>query len=145
MAEGAEVLLDYDISQPTEHRDERGCLVELLKGDELSGEKKILGQIYFVTFEKLRVIRGNHYHIKKEEWFIVAQGRLHVELQDVDTRERVSLVLDSKKDGYVRLRIGKKIAHAFMNLSPTATMVNYASQSYHQTDPDTFPYVLIKR
>jgi dTDP-4-dehydrorhamnose 3,5-epimerase-like enzyme len=59
--------MDYKIIFCEKHQDERGYLVEFLKSIELDDDKKIFGQIYFVTFEKPNMVRGNHYHKKTYE------------------------------------------------------------------------------
>jgi dTDP-4-dehydrorhamnose 3,5-epimerase-like enzyme len=132
--------LDYS----TRRRDERGFLVDFLKADELKGEDKIFGQMYFVTFEKPGAIRGNHFHKEKKEWFVVGQGKILVVLENIKTKARETLILDGDDDRYVRLMVGENIAHAFVNLTPFAYLVNYCNKPYHNKRPDSPLYELIK-
>ena len=133
--------MDFKIDKFEKHSDERGHLVVFLQNSRLSKKDKEFGQIYFVTFEKPGVIRGNHYHKKWREWFGVVTGRVQVVLTDTRTNESKNLIIESHSDEYVRLEIGPYIAHAFINLSKHAALLNYANGEWH--DRDTFPCILI--
>lgn len=135
--------MDYSIKKCLKHTDSRGYLVEFLQCAELAPNIKTFGQIYFVTFEKPRQVRGNHYHTKFYEWFGVASGILEVVLEDVRTKERVEMVLDSNDKSFVRLTIGPYIAHAFRNLSPTAVLLDYCNEMYSTGSPDRNTHILI--
>ncbi len=132
------------IDHSTRRRDERGFLVDFLKADELKGEDKKFGQMYFVTFEKPGAVRGNHYHETKKEWFVVGQGKVLVILEDVKTKARETIILDGDDDKYTRLMVGENIAHSFVNLTPFAYLVNYCNKSYHARKPDSIFYELVK-
>ena len=126
------------------HTDERGYLVEFLKEAELTGKLSRFGQIYFVTFERRGIVRGNHYHTDTCEWFGVTAGKLEVVVEDVNTRERDEFVLDSEDRKVVRLYVGENVAHAFKSLSDTAVMLNYTNRQYDPTDPDRHFYGLME-
>lgn len=136
--------LNYRIDHSTRRRDERGFLVDFLKADELKGKDKKFGQIYFITFEKAGAIRGNHYHSTKKEWFVVGQGKILVILEDVKTKVRESIILDGDDDRYVRLSISENVAHTMVNLTPFAYVVNYCNKPYHEDNPDSNRYELVK-
>ncbi len=135
--------MDYKIIFCEKHIDERGFLVEFLKQTELLEKNKTFGQIYFVTFEKPNVVRGNHYHKKTQEWFGVAYGKLEVVLEDVNTKERLTLILDSEDKKFVRLYIGPYVAHAFRNLSERAVLLDYTNKIYDPVNTDRYPYIVI--
>lgn len=130
------------IKKSTKRRDERGFLVDFLKLDELEKKDKIFGQAYCVTFNQKSVIRGNHYHVKKREWFVAINGKLEVILEDIKSKNRVEFVLDGDSDEYERVEVGPNIAHAFRNISKTATLINYCNKPYHFENPDTLYYKL---
>ena len=65
--------------QPTVHADERGRLFEIIK---LANG----GQVFFST-TKPGVIRGNHYHTRKIEWFCVLQGEARIRLREINSQE----------------------------------------------------------
>jgi len=114
--------------------DARGELIVFLQQKDLAKEQQHFGQIYFVTFNKKGIVRGNHYHKRWTEWFGIVEGKLEVVLEDVSTKERKSFVFDSEDDKYVRLRIGPNIAHAFKSLSDYAALLNYADSEWSTED-----------
>jgi len=136
--------LDFKLEKSTRRRDKRGFLVDFLKADELEESDKQFGQIYFVTFEKSKAVRGNHYHENKKEWFVVGQGKVLVILEDVKTKKRETFTLDGNDDIYERLFVGEGVAHAFTNLTPFAYVINYCNKPYHHDQPDSSFYELIK-
>ncbi|MGD9645641.1 MAG: WxcM-like domain-containing protein [Pirellulales bacterium] len=136
--------MDYELVECSKHTDERGYLVEFLRYEELDEQHTPFGQVYFVTFERPRQVRGNHYHTRGREWFGVANGTLEVVLEDVRTRERVQFVLRSDDKSFTRLSIGPYIAHAFRNVSPTAILIDYATEQFDHEDHDRNPYVLLE-
>lgn len=136
-------MINVVFDRAIRRRDERGFLVDFIKGDEMQPVHQTLGQIYFVTFEKPKVIRGNHYHKTKDEWFVVIAGKIKLVAEDVNSKERIERILDGDNDQYERVFIGKNIAHSFQNISNTAMMLDYADKSYHDKAPDTIRYPLL--
>ncbi len=135
--------MNIKIDKAAKRRDGRGYLIDFLKADELNSSDKVFGQMYFVSFEKPSVVRGNHFHKTKKEWFVAAYGKLQVEFEDIATKEHKSFILDGDKDEYERVCIDSNIAHAFKNITPTAMMVNYCNKPYHDDKPDTIKYILL--
>jgi len=133
--------MDYKLSAFETHDDTRGKLVVFLKEPELADEYKKFGQIYFITFSDVGIIRGNHYHKFWREWFGIVHGKVEVVLEEVRTKQRETLTLDASKEGYLRLETGPYVAHAFRSLTPTAALLNYANTKWN--DQDTFPYTLL--
>ena len=136
-------MMNVIFDKATKRRDERGFLVDFIKGDQMPKSQRTLGQIYFVTFEKSKVIRGNHYHKTKDEWFVVIAGKIKLVCEDVTTKERIERILDGDSDEYERIFIGKNIAHSFQNISSTAMMLDYADKPYHDDAPDTIFYKIL--
>jgi len=136
--------MDYEIELLIKHKDKRGYLVEFLKNSELNGLNKNFGQIYFVTFSNKGVIRGNHYHENLEESFGVIQGSLEVIIEDVVTKERKSFTLHSSTTEFVRLTIGKGMAHAFKSLTDSAILLDYVNKQYDPGCTDRNPYILMQ-
>ncbi len=136
--------MDYELVECSKHTDERGYLVEFLRHEELDKKQTAFGQVYFVTFERPSQVRGNHYHTRGREWFGVAHGSLEAVLEDVRTRERVRFVLRSDDKSFTRLSVGPYIAHAFRNLTPTAILIDYATEQFDHEDHDRNPYILIE-
>jgi len=134
--------MNYKIEQFNKFSDKRGDLIVFLKQGELPNDKKQFGQIYFVTFGKKGIVRGNHYHKKWTEWFGVVEGRLEVVLQDINTKEIKTFIFDSKEDKYTRLAIGPNMVHAFRSLSDYAALLNYADSEW--SEADTYHFELMK-
>lgn len=133
--------MDFKLDKFETYDDERGRLVVFLKESELDLEMKKFGQVYFVTFEKTGIIRGNHYHKKWHEWFGVVGGKVEVILEDINTKEQKKFILDSSEDHYSRLKIGPNIAHTFKSLTDDVFLLNYANGMWHPYD--TFEYKLL--
>lgn len=133
--------MDYKIDHFEKFNDERGQLVVFLKNRNLEKNLQKFGQIYFVTFDKKGVVRGNHFHKKWREWFGVVTGKLEVVLKDIKSEQRKTLIFDGNSNTYVRLEIGPNIAHAFRNISPKAALINYTDKEW--SSEDTFPYKLL--
>lgn len=129
--------MNLEIIKLSKISDERGDLITFLRNSQL--ECKEFGQIYFVTFDK-PCLRGNHYHKTYSEWFGIAKGVVVAHLEDIDTKEKQRIVLDSKDKDYKLLHIGKEIAHAFVALSP-AVLLNYMDKEWIPND--TFKYIVV--
>lgn len=134
--------MEYKIDQFDKFSDKRGDLIVFLQQNVLPLHKKKFGQIYFVTFSKKGVVRGNHYHKKWTEWFGIVEGKLEVILEDVNTKERKNFIFDSKENKYTRLTIGPNVIHAFRSLSNYAALLNYADSEWSESD--TFHVELMK-
>lgn len=135
--------MKYSIKKLIPRIDYRGLLIDFLSLGELEMSDKTFGQIYYVTFSTPGIIRGNHYHTHKQEWFVVVRGRLQVVLKDVDSGERVELILTGNKYAFERIEIKENIAHAFRNISSMALMLNYCNKPYRADSPDTITYKLL--
>lgn len=132
--------MDFQIEQFEKFSDKRGDLIVFLKDSDLPKEYQRFGQIYFVTFDKIGVIRGNHYHKKWREWFGIVAGKVEVVLEDVRTKERKELTLNAKYKSYMRLEIGPYVAHSFKSTTPYAALLNYTNEEW--SADDTFPYTI---
>jgi len=133
--------MNIKISKFEKHNDDRGQLVVFLKNQDLGINKKEFGQIYFVTFEKKNIVRGNHYHKQWREWFGVVTGKLKVVLKDMSTGEVQTMLLDGDSDEYIRLEVGPNIAHAFTNITSNASLLNYTDKEW--SPDDTFSEILL--
>lgn len=91
--------------------DERGWFMKAITGfeDEISAD---IGEIYFTAAIPGQV-KGKHYHIKANEWFTLIVGKAVLVLEDVNTKERMELVLDSQSPQTVH--IPPLVAHAVEN------------------------------
>jgi len=123
----------YEIKDLGVHSDERGWLIEMLKENEL---KDKIRQIYVATI-KPGCVRGNHYHLKRIEWFFIATGKAELILEDIETKEKVCFKLSSKRPKVIT--VFPKIAHTVKNSGKeTIYLVSAQNDIYNPKDPDTF-------
>ncbi len=137
--------MNFQIKNLKKHADKRGFLVEFLKGDELTESQKKIGQISLATIAPGE-IRGNHYHKNKEEWFAVIAGKINILLEDINTCERKTFILDSSENSLKRVKVGPYTAHCFKNISNAVSiLVEYATTIYDRKKPDQFAYEAVLR
>lgn len=136
--------MDIDVVKLKAHTAKQGKLVEFIAVQDVERHHRKFGHLFFVTFENKKVIRGNHYHKKHHEYYIVLSGKIKVLLRDLVTNKKKTLSLHSEKGIYKRLRIGPNIAHAAYSLTPKAALLAYYGDPYNPKKLDTYPYHLIK-
>lgn len=119
--------------------DARGWFLKVLNGMEEflpahTGES-------YITMALPGEWRANHYHPKTAEWFTVFRGKAKVILEDIQTKERLEMIVDaaSPKTFYAP----PFIAHVFINISDSEELmlIAYAENIYDPTD--TIPYNLV--
>jgi dTDP-4-dehydrorhamnose 3,5-epimerase-like enzyme len=137
--------MNVQITELPKFEDERGFLVEFLKGTDLQSDHKAFAQIYLTTIGP-GYMRGNHYHEKFYEYFTVMHGRIQLVLEDVRTKERKELILDAADKPLRRVCFGPYTAHVLHNISDTvAVVVSYATEMYNKEDVDQIPYMVLKK
>ena len=109
--------------------DERGWLAELIK------DRKF-GQV-FIVVAKPGTVRGNHYHKRKTEGFLVLEGQAELKLIDVETGEDKTLALRGDHPVYVVLP--PLVAHSLRALSKMMLLIT-TSEEFDKADPDTYVY-----
>lgn len=101
--------------------------------------EKEFGQLYFIEIMP-GVTTGNHYHENKDEWLIPVQGEIKLCLEDVLTKKREELVINSK-DLNKRIRIPPNIAHATINQSDKPVMlIEYSTKPFDSDKEDKVAY-----
>ncbi|HRB80485.1 MAG TPA: epimerase, partial [Niabella sp.] len=111
------------------HADDRGVFVELIRN--YNG-----GQVSFSTTLPGK-IRGNHFHTRKIERFMVIKGIAQVQLRKIGTNEIIQLELSGAQPAYVDIPVW--CTHNLINIGiePLIT-VFWISELYNPNDPDTF-------
>lgn len=114
--------------------DNRGSLVENTL------ERVMLdSRHFFISKSKVGVIRGNHYHERKSEWFYVAQGECTVCVEDITTKKREEISVKDSDD--VLINIAPNQAHAFKNTgAKELILLALVNEVLDQSDPDTYEY-----
>lgn len=95
---------------------------------------------YYVHFFKKGSIAGNHYHHKKEELFIPIKGSFTVLLEDIGTKKREKITIDSKN--FPVMYIKKKVAHKVVSLKKDSVLLVMAT--YAGTVGDEYHYEIKK-
>jgi len=111
------------------NEDERGIFVETIKLH--SG-----GQISFST-TKPGITRGNHYHTRKIERFVVLQGEARIQLRKIGTNEILNFTLSGENPAYVDMPIW--YTHNITNIGKTELITQFwINEMFDSNDPDTF-------
>jgi quercetin dioxygenase-like cupin family protein len=91
---------------------------------------------YMAVIETLMgSVRGNHYHKVKEEWIYVMQGELLLLVEDIQTKERASVPLQT--GDLVMIHTG--IAHVLRTVKP-GQAIEFSPTRF--SPADIFPYPL---
>jgi UDP-2-acetamido-2,6-beta-L-arabino-hexul-4-ose reductase len=111
------------------NEDERGIFVETIK-------LHCGGQVSFST-TKPGVTRGNHYHIRKIERFVVLSGEALIQLRKVGTNEVLNFKLSGENPSYVDMPIW--FTHNITNIGNTELITQFwINELFDANDPDTF-------
>lgn len=125
--------MNSELETLEKHTDERGLLLEILRDDEIKEEIK---QVYFST-SKPNVIRGNHYHKRKIEWFSVVKGTAKLVLEDNESKEREELIISDDKPAIIKIL--PNISHAIQNIGDDEMyLIVIANEVFNSDDADTF-------
>jgi len=113
----------------SKHSDNRGSFVEIVKLN--SG-----GQISFSTTAP-GITRGNHYHTRKAERFVVIKGKASIKLRKIGTDEIFSFELEGNKPSFIDMPIW--YTHNITNIgNDELYTIFWINEEYDQNDPDTF-------
>ncbi|GHS88103.1 epimerase [Bacteroidia bacterium] len=111
------------------HSDERGTFVETVK-------LHTGGQVSFSTTNS-GITRGNHYHTRKIERFVVLQGEARIQLRRIGTNEIVNFTLTGKNPAYVDMPIW--YTHNITNIGKTELITQFwINELFNPDDPDTY-------
>lgn len=112
----------------TKHEDDRGWLVETVKANS--------GGQCFVSSTKPGITRGNHFHLRKVERFLVLQGRAEIKLRKLYSNEVISYELDGNSPSYVD--IPTLHTHSITNVGDNELITLFwADEFYDSMNPDT--------
>lgn len=127
----------WKIIKLREYSDNRGNLVENTLIDIMNNS-----QHFFVSKSKPNVVRANHYHHRKSEWFYIIQGTCKIAIKDLKTKETAEKII--KDSDHIILNIGPNIAHAFQNIGENELiLLALINEVHNQDDPDTYEYKLL--
>jgi UDP-2-acetamido-2,6-beta-L-arabino-hexul-4-ose reductase len=118
------------------YTDNRGSLVENTNIDIIKQSKH-----FFISKSKSGVVRGNHYHTKKSEWFFVIQGKCKICVKDINTNKKEEKTI--KAEDNIMIHIGPRKAHAFKNIGKKELiLLAFVNVVLNHKHPDTIKYIL---
>ena len=128
-------MRDIEITDLKKRTDERGWLIEVLRGESLNSHREF-GQI-FVSVAPPGKVRGNHYHTRKIEWFCVPTGKGLLLLEDPETGQKEEILMGENEPKTVK--ITPPIIHAIKNIGDKdMVLMVYVNETFNPEDPDTF-------
>lgn len=119
-------------------KDHRGWFVELFR-KEFGIEK--IAQVN-LTVAVPGMVKGNHYHLHKTEWYCVIKGRMKLALKDKDSGELSEITLGDAALRIVKIPPG--VVHGFKNIGEGDMYLLYCEDiPFDPQDPDTFTEVVL--
>lgn len=116
---------------PAARSDHRGSLTEIVRSHGGEGQT-------FVSTTKPGQTRGEHFHLRKVERFVVLQGRARISLRRLFEDETVSFDLDGRHLGMVDMPT--MWAHNITNIGDTdLTTLFWTNELFDPDRPDTYP------
>jgi UDP-2-acetamido-2,6-beta-L-arabino-hexul-4-ose reductase len=111
------------------HTDARGAFTELIKTE-------LGGQFSFSTTHP-DITRGNHFHTRKIERFMVIKGKALIQLRKYGTTEVLNFELDGAEPAYVDMPVW--YIHNIKNIGDEVLYTNFwINEAYDPADPDTY-------
>ena len=113
------------------HENSSGIFQELARKNDVS-----FGQLNYLVI-KPKCSRGDHYHKRKEEWFICLRGRCELDITDIKNKECRKVIMDPSKKEFVK--VGPFENHVLKNLSETKNceVLIIVSEEFNPENPDT--------
>ncbi len=123
-----DIPLHYPVSLK-EHIDERGSFVETMR-------LGIGGQVSFSTTHP-GITRGNHFHTRKIERFVVVKGKAVIQLRRIGTKEVIEYRVSGKDPSFVDMPVW--YTHNIKNVGEEDLYTLFwINELYDPDDPDTF-------
>jgi UDP-2-acetamido-2,6-beta-L-arabino-hexul-4-ose reductase len=112
-------------------QDERGKLIEIFKFHEPA-----VGQIFYST-TKPGIVRGNHYHLRKKEYFCVIEGKAKIRLRNRNNNEIEESDVSGDAPEIIEMKINW--THNIQNVgNGEMKLLVWANEVFNPDDPDTF-------
>ena len=120
---------DYFPRKFTKYTDERGVFVEIMRAGS-AGQSSYSTTVSGIT-------RGNHYHTRKVERFVVISGKASIQLRKVDSDEVIEYILDGEHPAYVDMPIW--YTHNIKNIGNTELITLFwINEPYNPENSDTY-------
>lgn len=126
---------EYELISIKPFEDKRGSLKKILMKSQLKEDEKV-EEVYLLYSEKGSV-RGNHYHKKTLEYFVVVSGTAKIALKNLDTGILEELYISAENN--LVLKVPPHVVHAFKNEEDQPLIIlAISSKEYNKLDTDTF-------
>jgi UDP-2-acetamido-2,6-beta-L-arabino-hexul-4-ose reductase len=126
----------------TRHRDNRGYLEEVFKGEMLPEANQEFGQCFLTTAHP-GIIKGNHWHHQKYELFYLVKGQATVYFKDLETLD--TLEIQMSEDDPKVIQIPPKYLHAIKNTGSTEFyLMIYTDKHSMECDIDDMDTTYVK-
>jgi len=123
----------FDFLNLKSYEDKRGILFEILRFKDYNIPGS--GQLYTFSIEPGQR-RGDHFHLKKQEWFTCVHGKATVLLTSKDGEDK-AIEISASNPKIVYAAHGT--AHALINNQKSVSViVSYGSKQHNPTDKDTY-------
>lgn len=131
-------MKDIEIKDLKVFKDHRGWFAELFR-KEFGIEKMAQVNLSVAT---PGMVKGNHYHLHKTEWYCVIKGRMKLVLKDMDSGKVSEITLGDDKLRIVK--IPPRVIHGFKNIGEGDMYLIYCKDTpFDPQDPDTIPEVVL--
>ena len=121
--------MDQHRHRPQVHRDDRGKLFEIIR--MANG-----GQVFFST-TKPGVVRGDHFHTRKVEWFCVLKGEAAIRLRRVDSTDVHEFRVSGESPQFISIPVLH--AHQIENIGDDELLTMFwCNEIFTSDDPDTY-------
>lgn len=115
-------------------QDERGWLAELIRGEDVYGEP--FGQL-LITVAKPGFTKGNHYHLRKKEWYCVIEGKGVLNVWNKEKTEKLKIELSS--DNLTLVEMPQAYFHSITNTGDSdLILLAYLNEPFNPKDQDTY-------
>lgn len=115
--------------RPQVHSDDRGKLYEVLRIANA-------GQVFFSTTNP-GVIRGNHFHTRKIEWFCVLQGEAAIRLRHVESSEVHEFLVSGDSPQFISIPV--LYTHQIENVGKEDLLTMFwCNEVFEPDDADTY-------
>jgi UDP-2-acetamido-2,6-beta-L-arabino-hexul-4-ose reductase len=127
-------MINLKIKKLVIKKDERGWLAELIKPEDVGVFS--FGQINLTVATKNQT-KGNHYHLRKREWFCVLRGKGLLKVWDRNNTQRKEVEMGEGNMVLVEIPVG--YFHSITNTGDDELYVlACVNEAFNPQDPDTF-------
>jgi UDP-2-acetamido-2,6-beta-L-arabino-hexul-4-ose reductase len=115
------------------YEDKRGSFQELVHANEIR-----FGQLGLLKIKE-GCRRGGHYHKRKEEWFACIHGICRMELANIKTGVRNTIIMGGLNNEFIY--VAPFESHTVVNFSDSeCELLVISSETYNDKDSDTIKF-----